>query len=165
MVPQVRPVSIRRPRRGLRPSRRGALVLAALVAGATVTGCGIGGPEAEGGLELTSGSEIDDAIGSLWEDGGERALADVVDVEFDQLMVFPEATPAGCVNKAAGTKLLTGKYYQSSTQLFLLRAGGAGVLAAMVSSDVFAHEVQNATFGPEVRIVAPGGKQLITLEG
>ena len=165
MVPQVRPVSIRRPRRGLRPSRRGALVLAALVAGATVTGCGIGRPEAEGGLELTSGSEIDDAIGSLWEGGGERALADVVDAEFDQLMVFPETTPAARVNEAAGTTLLTGKYYQSSTQLFLLRAGGAGVLAAMVSSDVFAHEVQNATFGPEVRIVAPGGKQLITLEG
>ncbi len=62
-------------------------------------------------------------------------------------------------------QLLNGKCYQSSAQLFLFRAGGAGVLAAMVSSDVFAHEVQNATFGPEVRIVAPGGKQLITLEG
>ncbi len=35
----------------------------------------------------------------------------------------------------------------------------------MVSSDVFEHEVQNATFGPEVRIVAPGERQLITLEG
>ena len=116
-------------------------------------------------MELTSGKAIADAIGPLWEGGGERALADVVDVEFDELMVFPEATPAERVNEAAGTKLLTGKYYQSSTQLFLFRAGGAGVLAAMVSSDVFAHEVQNATFGPEVRIVAPGGKQLITLEG
>lgn len=165
MALQVRGVSIRDRRRGLQPSRRGALVLAPLVAGATVTGCGIGRPEAEGGLELTSGSEIDDAIGPLWEDGGERALADVVDVEFDQLMVFPEATPAERVNEAAGTTLLNGKYYQSSTQLFLFRAGGAGVLAAMVSSDVFAHEVQNATFGPEVRIVAPGEKQLITLEG
>lgn len=50
-------------------------------------------------------------------------------------------------------------------QLFLSRLRGAGVLAAMVSSDVFAHEVQNATFGHEVRIVAPGGKQQITLEG
>ena len=116
-------------------------------------------------MELTSGKAIDGAIGPLWEQGGERALADVVDVEFDELMVFPEATPAERVNEAAGTRLLNGKYYQSSTQLFLFRAGGVGVLAAMVSSDVFAHEVQNATFGPEVRIVAPGGKQLITLEG
>ena len=119
-------------------------------------------------MELTSGKAIDGAIGPLWEQGGERALADVVDVEFDELMVFPETTPAGRVNEAAGATLLNGKYYQSSTQptqLFLFRAGGAGVLAAMVSSDVFAHEVQNATFGPEVRIVAPGGKQLITLEG
>lgn len=165
MALQVRPVSIRHPRRGLRPSRRGALALAALVAGASVTGCGISGPEAEGRLELTSGSMIDDAIGSLWEDGGECALADVVDVEFDELMVFPETTPAERVNEAAGTRLLNGKYYQSSTQLFLFRADGAGVLAAMVSSDVVAHEVQNATFGPEARIVAPGGKQLITLEG
>ena len=106
MALQVRPVSIRHPRRGLRPSRRVALVLAALVAGASVTGCGISGPEAEGRLELTSGSTIDDVIGPLWEDGGERALA-----------------------------------------------------------DVFAHEVQNASFGPEVRIVAPGAKQLIILEG
>lgn len=89
----------------------------------------------------------------------------MVDVEFNELMVFPETTPAERVNEAAGTRLLNGKYYQSSTQLFLFRAGGAGVLAAMVSSDVFAHEVQNASFGPEVRIVAPGGKQLITLEG
>ena len=165
MASQVRPVSIRHHLRGLRPSRRGALALAALVAGASVTGCGIGRPEAYGELELTSGSTIDDAIGPLWEGGGERALADVVDVEFDELMVFPETTPAGRVNEAAGATLLNGKYYQSSTQLFLLRAGGAGVLAAMVSSDVFAHEVQNATFGPEVRIVAPGGKRLITLEG
>ena len=116
-------------------------------------------------MELTSGKAIDGAIGPLWEQGGERALADVVDVEFDELMVFPEATPAERVNEAAGTRLLNGKYYQSSTQLFLFRAGGAGVLAAMVSSDVFAQEVQNATFGPEVRIVAPGGKRLITLEG
>ena len=133
-----------------------------------MTGCGIGRPEAYGELELTSGSTIDDAIGPLWKGGGERALADVVDVEFDELMVFPETTPAGRVNEAAGATLLNGKYYQSSTQptqLFLFRAGGVGVLAAMVSSDVFAHEVQNATFGPEVRIVAPGGKRLITLEG
>ena len=77
-----------------------------------------------------------------------------------------DACSGECDNgEAAGTTLLNGKYYQSTTQLFLFRAGGAGVLAAMVSSDVFAHEVQNATFGPEVRIVAPGGKQLITLEG
>lgn len=35
----------------------------------------------------------------------------------------------------------------------------------MISSDVFEHEVQNAAFGPDVRIVAPGGQTLITLEG
>ena len=34
----------------------------------------------------------------------------------------------------------------------------------MVSADVFEHEVQNAAFGPEVRIVAPGDQQLVTLE-
>lgn len=146
------------------PSRRAALSVLALSAGVLLPGCAPDRP-AEGRVELTSGQPIDDAIGPLWEGGGERALADVVDVEFDELMVFPETTPAERVNEAAGTKLLNGKYYQSSTQLFLFRAGGAGVLAAMVSSDVFAHEVQNATFGPEVRIVAPGGKQLITLEG
>ena len=125
-----------------------------------MTGCGIGRPEAYGELELTSGSTIDDAIGPLWEGGGERALADVVDVEFDELMVFPETTPAGRVNEAAGATLLNGKYYQSSTQptqLFLFRAGGAGVLAAMVSSDVFAHEVQNATFGPRCGSSRPEG--------
>lgn len=79
-------------------------------------------------------------------------------------MVFPEGTPAERVNEAAGGKLLNGKYFQSSTQLFLFRTGGRGVLAAMVSADVFEHEAQNATFGPEVRIIAPGDQQLVTLE-
>ncbi|MGP9536471.1 hypothetical protein ACT3SP_00565 [Brachybacterium sp. AOP43-C2-M15] len=115
-------------------------------------------------MELTSGKIIDDAIGELWEGGGERALADVAEVDFDELMVFPETTPAERVNEAAGGKLLNGKYYQSSAQLFLFRSGGVGVLASMVSSDVFEHEVHNATFGPAVRIVAPGDQQLITLD-
>lgn len=116
-------------------------------------------------MELTSGREIDDAIGTLWKDGGERALSDVVGVEFDELLVFPEGTPAERVNEAAGGELLNGKYYQSSAQLFLFRTDQRAVLAAMISSDVFEHEIQNATFGPEVRIVAPGDQQLVTLEG
>jgi hypothetical protein len=37
-------------------------------------------------------------------------------------------------------------------------------LASMIASDVFENEVQNAVFGPAVRIVAPGGKRLLTLE-
>lgn len=115
-------------------------------------------------MELTSGREIDDVVVELWKDGGEAALSGIVGVEFDDLLVFPEGTPAERVNEAAGGELLGGKYYQSSTQLFLFRAGGSAVLAAMISSDVFEHEIQNATFGPEVRIVAPGDQQLVTLE-
>lgn len=115
-------------------------------------------------MELTSGQEIDDAIVALWKDGGERALSEITGVAFEDLLVFPEGTPADRVNEAAGGELLSGRYYQSSTQLFLFRSGGRAVLAAMIASDVFEHEVQNATFGPEVRIVAPGDQQLITLE-
>lgn len=116
-------------------------------------------------MELTSAPEIDEAIFALWKSGGERPLSEIVDVDFEELLVLPEGTSTERVNEAAGGKLLNGKYYQSSTQLFLFRADGRAVLAAMISSDVFEHEVQNATFGPYVRIVAPGGQTLITLEG
>lgn len=151
-------------------ARRGTLARRALLAVPLVmgaAGCGIVTPDPDGGpepLELTAASEIDEAIGTLWNDGGERALSEITQIQFDDLMVFPEGTSAQRVNEAAGGELLNGKYYQSSTQLFLFRTGGRAVLAAMVSADVFEHEVQNATFGPEVRIVAPGDRQLVTLE-
>lgn len=147
------------------PPARRALLIAAIAAS---TGCGrrsrSDGETTASPAELTSGSEIDDVIGELWEDGGERALADVTEVDFDELLVFPEGATAERVNEAAGGELLNGEYYLSSSQLFLFRNGGAAVLAARISSDVFEHEIQNATFGPGVRIVAPGGKSLITLE-
>lgn len=87
----------------------------------------------------------------------------MVDVGFDELLVFPEATPAERVNEAAGERLLTGEHYQSSAQLFIFRSGGRGFLASMVTSDVFVHEVQNATVGPDVRIIDPGREQLSVL--
>lgn len=114
-------------------------------------------------MALTSGAEIDEAIGELWNNGGERPLSDIVEVDFDELLVFPEGARAERVNDAAGGQLLRGEYYQSSTHLFLFRSAGRAVLAAMVSSDVFEYEVQNATFGPDVKIIAPGDQQLITL--
>lgn len=146
---------------------RRALLAVPLVMGAA--GCGVltPDPDPDDGtepLELTAAPEIDEAIDALWNNGGERALSEITQIQFDDLMVFPEGTSAERVNEAAGGKLLNGKYYHSSTQLFLFRPGGRGVLAAMVSADVFEHEVQNATFGPEVRIVAPGDQQLVTLE-
>ncbi|GAA4519174.1 hypothetical protein GCM10023160_02500 [Brachybacterium paraconglomeratum] len=144
--------------------RRTFLTLAVL----GMAACGTRTPEHDdeeaGPMELTSGREIDDVIVTLWKDGGERVLSDIVGIEFDDLLVFPEGTPAGRVNEAAGGELLGGKYYQSSAQLFLFRTGGRATLAAMISSDVFEHEVQNAAFGPEVRIVALGDRQLVTLE-
>ena len=71
-------------------TRRAALLLTMSV----VTGCGLTQPadEGEGVMELTSGKAIDDAIGPLWEGGGERALADVVDVEFDEPVSYTHLT-------------------------------------------------------------------------
>lgn len=144
------------------PVTRRALLAVALMGAA---GCGpLSQGQAPAPVELSSGHEIDEAIGVLWDEGGERLLSEITGAEFDQLMVFPEGTPAERVNEAAGGELLNGEYYQSSTQLFLFRADGRAVLASMISSDVFEHEVQNATFGPEVRIVAPGDQQLVTLQ-
>lgn len=115
-------------------------------------------------LKVSSSKPLDEAIVELWKNGGARPVAELVDVPFDELLVFPETTPAGRINDAAGTRLLKDKYYLSSTQLFLFRQGGRGVRAVMVSPDVFQHEVQNARFGPRVRVVAPGGKRLMTLK-
>src|SRR5690606_15457433 len=107
--------------RGAALTRRAALLLGLSgVTGCGLTGCGDG----EQSLETTSGKAIDEAIGALWEAGGERALADIVDIDFDEVMVLPEGTPAEHVNDAAGTTLLNGKYCLSSTQLFLFRAEG-----------------------------------------
>lgn len=115
-------------------------------------------------FRLSSDQALDAAVVELWKSGGARPVAELVDVPFDELLVFPETTPSGRINDAAGSRLLKGKYYLSSTQLFLFRQGGRGVRAVMVSPDVFQHEVQNARFGPQVRLMAPGGKRLITLK-
>ena len=119
---------------------------------------------AEPELKLSSSKPLDEAIVELWKNGGSRPVAELVDVPFDELLVFPETTPAGRINDAAGTRLLQDQYYLSSTQLFLFRQGGRGVRAVMVSPDVFQHEVQNARFGAQVRLLAPGGKRLMTLK-
>ena len=119
---------------------------------------------AEPELKLSSSKPLDEGIVELWKNGGARPVAELVDVPFDELLVFPETTPAGRINDAAGTRLLKDKYYLSSTQLFLFRQGGRGVRAVMVSPDVFQHEVQNARFGAQVRLLAPGGKRLMTLK-
>lgn len=154
----------------VQPAQAPAIARRALLALAVtgMAGCGVmtqNEDEEADPMELTSGQEIDEVIVALWKDGGERALSEITGVEFDELLVFPEGAPAERVNEAAGGKLLNGKYYQSSAQLFLFRVGERAVLAAMIASDVFEHEIQNATFGPEVRIVAPGDQQLVTLEG
>lgn len=133
------------------------LLMLSLVAGAR-------GQPATLTLRLSSDQALDAAMVELWKNGGARPVAELVDVPFDELLVFPETTPSGRINDAAGTRLLKGKYYLSSTQLFLFRQGGRGVRAVMVSPDVFQHEVQNARFGPRVRVVAPGGKRLMTLK-
>ncbi len=125
---------------------------------------GARGQPARPTLRLSSDKALDEAIVELWKNGGSRPVAKLVDVPFDELLVFPETTPAGRINDAAGTRLLKDKYYLSSTQLFLFRQGGRGVRAVMVSPDVFQHEVQNARFGAQVRLLAPGGKRLITLK-
>lgn len=135
----------------------GCLLLLGLAAGAR-------GQSPVSALRLSSDQALDAAMVELWKNGGARPVAELVDVPFDELLVFPETTPSGRINDAAGSRLLKGKYYLSSTQLFLFRQGGRGVRAVMVSPDVFQHEVQNARFGPQVRVVAPGGQRWMTLK-
>lgn len=115
------------------------------------------------GLELRYLPEIGDAIGAVRRDGGQKVVSEIVDVDFDELLVFPMMSRAEHVNEAAGTELVTGAYYTSSAQLFLFRRAGAAVLAAMVTADTLDHEVMNASFGPDVQLEGPGGGELITL--
>lgn len=114
-------------------------------------------------MQITSAETLEEAVLKTWRDGGERRVADSVEVEFEDLLVFPEATEVSRINEAAGFELMTGTYYHSSAQLFLFRRGGRAVLGAMVAADCFEHEVMNASFGPDVRLVGPGGERLITL--
>ena len=136
----------------------------ALAAGlATLAGCGPRSTDKENTVELSVSESLDQGILAVWRDGGETELAALVDIGFEDLVIIPEGTPAERVHEVAGTTLLSGEYYHSSTQLFLFRASGTAVLAAMVAADVFEHEIRNATFGPGVRLVGEGGQSLITL--
>lgn len=114
-------------------------------------------------MQITHVESLEDAVLTTWRDGGERPVADAVDVEFDDLLVFPEMAEVSRINEAAGFELLTGTHYPSSTQLFLFRRDGRAVLAAMVAADCFDHEVMNASFGPDVLLSGSGGDRLITL--
>lgn len=120
-------------------------------------------PEEGARLKLTTNPPLEQTITELWRHGGERPVAELVDVAFDELMVIPEGTPTEVINAAAGARLLNDKYYHSSTQLFLFRRAGVGVRADMVASDVFEHRVQNGRFGVTVRLIAPGGQRLMDL--
>lgn len=99
----------------------------------------------------------------MWNKGGRLKLSQVVSEPFDELLVFPETTSSVKINEAAGQPLLKDKFYHSSTQLFLFRQDGRAVRATMVSPDVFKNEIQNARFDKNVTLVAPGGKQQLTL--
>lgn len=157
------PVELRtRARRDL--DRRGALTSgAALIAvvTATVTGCFA---QEEDDMELTTVDALEDAVGEVWRDGGRRRLDELVDVDFEDLVVVPEGTPRARVNELAGGELVRGEHYQSSTQLFLFRSGARAVLAAMVVSDVFDGEVLSRTFGPEATLVGAGRSALVIIE-
>ena len=121
------------------------------------------GNQSESELKLTSDQKLDDAIVDLWNKGGRLKLSQVVSEPFDELLVFPETTSSVKINEAAGQPLLKDKFYHSSTQLFLFRQDGRAVRATMVSPDVFKNEIQNARFDKSVTLVAPGGKQQLTL--
>ena len=145
-----------------RLSRRDALTVTVLLGVGTIPGC-FPNKQVEDDVKLRSDENVDQEILRVWEDGGDVALSEIVDTSFDDLMVFAEGARGEVVNDAAGFPLISGTYYTSSTQLFLLRAGGRAVDAIMVAADVFDHSSAQSVYDSTVRLVGVGGRELVQL--
>jgi hypothetical protein len=151
---------VRHPRRTARPMLA-IPVLAVLV---LLTACGQGSASAPE-LKLTSDDAFETAVGSVWDNGGSRRIADLTDFEWDGLRIFAEGTPAAMINSYVGGEVIRRNYYESSANLFVFTHGGEPVRLLMMSGDFLTRDRPDITYGPEVRLtVDPPGEGLGRLE-
>jgi hypothetical protein len=150
---------------GSRPAtRRTVSAVGAVVLSSVLTGCLPRLVPKEDVMRPRMNEQLDAAISDIWRHGGEARIAESTAVDWDALHVFPEGTPSGDINEVAGTRVAGGRYYTNSTQLFLFLDEDELAAAVMVSADVFDQEIVGTAFGPEARLVGPGGEQTITIE-
>ncbi|QYN41053.1 hypothetical protein K1T35_47785 (plasmid) [Pseudonocardia sp. DSM 110487] len=136
-------------------------VLAALV---LLTACGQGSASAPE-LKLTSDDAFETAVGSVWDNGGSRCIADLTDFEWDGLRIFAEGTPAAMINSYVGGEVIRRNYYESSANLLVFTHGGEPARLLMMSGDFLTRDRPDITYGPAVRLtVDPPGGGLAHLE-
>jgi hypothetical protein len=134
-----------------RRSARPMLAVAVLAALVLLTACGQDSASAPE-LTLTSDDSFETAVGSVWDNGGSRRIADMTDFEWDGLRIFAEGTPAAMINSYVGGEVIRRNYYESSTNLFVFTHGGKPVRLIMMSGDFLTRDGLGITHGPEVRL-------------
>lgn len=134
-----------------RRSARPMLAVAVLAALVLLTACGQDSASAPE-LTLTSDDSFEMAVGSVWDNGGSRRIADMTDFEWDGLRIFAEGTPAAMINSYVGGEVIRRNYYESSTNLFVFTHGGKPVRLIMMSGDFLTRDGLGITHGPEVRL-------------
>jgi hypothetical protein len=88
----------------------------------------------------------------LSQQGGSGRLADLTDFDWDTVYVFSEGASATAIEKAVGTPVLSGKYYDEAGNLLVFSSGGSVVKATSVVPDVLATGGRSK-WGPAVRMV------------
>jgi hypothetical protein len=138
-------------------------LLAALL---LATSCAPGSGVAEPVPELTSDDAFEDALVTVWRDGGSRKVVELTGFGWDGLRIFAEGTPAEEINGYVGGEAVRGRRYVSSRSLFVFTEAAKPVRLIMVSSDFLATDSYGRVFGPDVRLtVDQPGAGVGRLEG
>ena len=137
----------------------------AILACLGLAGCGFGGKS----VDIDYHSPLAAKLSALKGSGQSAPLRILTDFDWDEVHLFHEGASKDVIEKAVGSPVIRGKYFDSSASLLVFTADGAVVRAIGVTGDYLRGEGEGAAAGeprfdfPSDVLVEPWGNGALRL--